>query len=101
MRRRDNSKPSIEIPREAEEKPFDFDSMPWVDEYDYYPRINSLRSAFGQFDMVPQVRQFPRVSWVLWALKPAGEETAADDDAESISKRILAKNRHALNELAK
>lgn len=30
----------------------------------------------------------------------AGEETAADDDVESISKRVLATNRHAFEELA-
>jgi putative AdoMet-dependent methyltransferase len=45
-------------------------ACPWLDEDEYYPHIDSLRSVFNQFNMVLQARQFTPVSWVLWALKP-------------------------------
>jgi|LSQX01.2.fsa_nt_gb hypothetical protein len=34
MKRQDNSRRSIEITREAEEKSFAFDFIPWVNEYE-------------------------------------------------------------------
>ena len=51
-------------------------TFPWLDEDEYYPHIDSLRSSFSQFHMILQARQFTPVSWVLWALKPAGDGDA-------------------------
>ncbi|MDD2202653.1 MAG: hypothetical protein PHP20_06240 [Firmicutes bacterium] len=39
----------------------------WLDDDEYYPRIDSLRSAFSQFGMALHARKFTPVSWVLWA----------------------------------
>jgi len=47
MKREDNFKSSMEIRHETEDRPFDFDSMPWLDEDEYYPHIDSLRSVFN------------------------------------------------------
>jgi hypothetical protein len=73
MKREDNFKSSMEIRHEAEDRPFDFDSMPWLDEDEYYPHIDSLRSVFNQFNVILQARQFTPVSWVLWASKPISD----------------------------
>lgn len=45
-------------------------TFPWLDEDEYYPHIDSLRSSFSQFHMILHSKQFTPVAWVLWALKP-------------------------------
>lgn len=47
-------------------------TYPWLDGDEYYPRIDSLRSAFAEFHSALHSKQFTPVSWVLWALKPIG-----------------------------
>ena len=51
-------------------------TYPWLDEDEYYPHIDSLQSAFNQFNMGLHGKKFTPVSWVLWALKPAGDGDA-------------------------